>query len=157
MRVPELLLMRVDKLTMAHSEEACVPFLDHELVELSIAMPSDEKVRDGVGKHVLKRAMADILEPDIVWRPQRGFGAPVEDWFRGELADDLATRFERSEIHSLGYHERARITELLELHRSGRADRSFQLWNLLNLCAWFDYWVAGGARSQVADADVASG
>jgi asparagine synthase (glutamine-hydrolysing) len=97
-----------------------------------------------------------VLAPDILWRPKQGFGAPVEDWFRGELADDLTKRLERSEIHSLGYLDRTRITDLLELHRSGRADRSFQLWNLLNLTAWFDYWVAGSAGSEVADAAVAS-
>ena len=61
LRLPELLLMRVDKLTMANAVEARVPFLDHELVELAMAIPRDEKIRDGVGKHVLKRAVADLL------------------------------------------------------------------------------------------------
>jgi asparagine synthase (glutamine-hydrolysing) len=157
LRLPELLLMRVDKLTMAHSVEARVPFLDHELVELAMAMPSEEKVRDGIGKRVLKRAMADLLERDILWRPKQGFGAPVEDWFRRELADDLARRLEHSEIHSLGYLDRTRISDLLDLHRSGRADRSFQLWNLLNLCAWFDYWVAGSSQPEIADPAFATG
>ena len=84
--------MRVDKLTMANAVEARVPFLDHELVELAMAIPADEKVRDGVGKHVLKRAVADLLPHDLLWRPKQGFGTPVSEWFRGPLGDALETR-----------------------------------------------------------------
>ena len=61
LRLPELLLMRVDKLTMANAIEARVPFLDHEVVELAMAMPAAEKIRGAVGKHVLKRVVADLL------------------------------------------------------------------------------------------------
>lgn len=143
LRLPELLLMRVDKLTMANGIEARVPFLDHELVELAMAIPSHEKVRDGVGKHILKRIVSPLLPRDVVWRPKQGFGAPVAQWFRGPLADRLARDIAGSRFHELGYLKRDRIDDLLRLHRSGRADRSFQLWNLLNLCLWFDHWIAG--------------
>lgn len=143
LRLPELLLMRVDKLTMANSVEARVPFLDHELVALAMAMPTDEKIRDGVGKHVLKRAMGDLLPGDLLWRPKQGFGTPVSKWFRGELGSQLEQRLSDSRINDLGILERGAIDALLHLHRSGRADRSFQLWNILNLSVWFDHWVAG--------------
>jgi asparagine synthase (glutamine-hydrolysing) len=142
LRLPELLLMRVDKLTMANAVEARVPFLDHEIVELAMAMPPGEKIRDGVGKHVLKRAVSDLLPEDLVWRPKQGFGTPVAQWFRGPLARELAGRLERSEIHELGYLDREEIRSILALHQSGRADRSFQLWNLLNLAEWYDHWIA---------------
>jgi asparagine synthase (glutamine-hydrolysing) len=143
LRLPELLLMRVDKLTMANSVEARVPFLDHELVELAMAVPRGEKIRDGVGKHVLKRAVEDLLPADLVWRPKQGFGTPVSGWFRGPLGDRLERQLAGSTIHELGWLDRKAVASLLELHRSGRADRSFQLWNLLNLTAWFDHWVGG--------------
>jgi len=143
LRLPELLLMRVDKLTMANAVEARVPFLDHELVELAMAIPREEKIRAGIGKHVLKRAVADVLPPEIVWRPKQGFGAPVAQWFRGELGDRLEGQLKRSAVNELGYLDRNAVVSLLDLHRSGRADRSFQLWNLLNLSAWFDHWIAG--------------
>lgn len=143
LRLPELLLMRVDKLTMANAVEARVPFLDHEVVELAMAMPAAEKVRHGVGKHVLKRAVGDLLPRDLVWRPKQGFGTPVSDWFRGPLSEELSRRLDGSAIHDLGYLEHAEIRQLIDLHRSGRADRSFQLWNLLNLAVWFDHWIAG--------------
>jgi asparagine synthase (glutamine-hydrolysing) len=143
LRLPELLLMRVDKLTMANAVEARVPFLDHELVELAMAMPASEKIRDGVGKHVLKRAVSDLLPNDLLWRPKQGFGTPVSQWFRGPLGKQLEERLARSHINELGILNRGAIAELLETHRSGRAERSFQLWNILNLSVWFDHWIAG--------------
>jgi asparagine synthase (glutamine-hydrolysing) len=143
LRLPELLLMRVDKLTMANSVEARVPFLDHQLVELAMSIPADEKIRDGVGKHVLKRAVEPLLPHDLVWRPKQGFGTPVSRWFRGELGAQLEAQLTNSSIHELGFLDRGAISDLLEIHRSGRAERSFQLWNLLNVCVWFDRWIAG--------------
>jgi len=148
LRLPELLLMRVDKLTMANAVEARVPFLDHEVVELAMAIPEEEKIRDGIGKHVLKRAVSDLLPPDLIWRPKQGFGTPVSDWFRGPLGEELSQRLERSAIHELGYLDRGEIRKLVDLHRSGRAERSFQLWNLLNLSVWFDHWIAGEPADQ---------
>jgi asparagine synthase (glutamine-hydrolysing) len=144
LRLPELLLMRVDKLTMANSVEARVPFLDHEVVELAMAMPDEEKIHDGIGKQVLKRAVSDLLPSDLIWRPKQGFGTPVSAWFRGPLGDALTHALESSAIHELGYFDRAEMQRLVQLHRSGRAERSFQLWNLLNLTTWFDHWIAGG-------------
>jgi asparagine synthase (glutamine-hydrolysing) len=143
LRLPELLLMRVDKLTMATAVEARVPFLDHELVELAMAVPTSEKIRDGVGKHILKRAVSDLLPADVVWRPKQGFGAPVSSWFRGPLGEQLERQLMGSPLGELGWFRSERIRRLLDLHRSGRADRSFQLWNLLNLSTWFDHWIAG--------------
>ena len=91
--------MRVDKLTMANSIEARVPFLDHELVELAMAVPRDEKIRDGIGKHVVKRAVAGLLPDDLLWRPKQGFGTPVSQWFRGELGDQLDRQLETGAIN----------------------------------------------------------
>jgi asparagine synthase (glutamine-hydrolysing) len=142
LRLPELLLMRVDKLTMANSVEARVPFLDHELVELAMSMPRSEKIRAGVGKHVLKRAVSDLLPEDLVWRPKQGFRIPVEEWFRGPLGAQLEERLSSSALGELGYLDSGAVRDTLDLHRSGRADRSFQLWNILNLAEWVDHWIA---------------
>lgn len=143
LRLPELLLMRVDKLTMANAIEARVPFLDHELVELAMAVPRDEKIRDGIGKHVLKRAVTGLIDDDLIWRPKQGFGTPVSQWFRHELGDQLQRQLDGGAINETGWIDRERARELLDLHRSSRAERSFQLWNVLNLSAWFDHWIAG--------------
>jgi asparagine synthase (glutamine-hydrolysing) len=142
LRLPELLLMRVDKLTMATAVEARVPFLDHELVELAMAIPRSEKIRDGEGKHVLKRAVSSSLPRDVVWRPKQGFATPVAAWFRGELGDHVQRQLKGSAIKELGWLDLSAVEDILTLHRSGRADRSFQLWNILNLSTWFDHWIA---------------
>src|SRR5207237_1105577 len=77
LRLPELLLMRVDKITMATSVEARVPFLDHHLIEYAMNLPRDLKVKGRTGKHILKRALESVLPPDVLYQPKRGFGAPV--------------------------------------------------------------------------------
>ncbi len=142
-RLAELLLMRVDKMTMATSVEARVPFLDHELVEFALALPMDMKVRDGVGKWLLKRTVDGLLPSNIVHRTKQGFGAPVSEWFRGELGTRAQREIRESSLAERGLLDYARIDELWEAHRSGRADWSFQLWNLYNVSAWHDHWVAG--------------
>jgi asparagine synthase (glutamine-hydrolysing) len=145
-RLAELLLMRVDKMTMATSVEARVPFLDHELVEFAMALPPEMKVRDGVGKYLLKRAVAGSVIPhEIAYRKKQGFGAPVSEWFRGELGRRAQKQTRESSLAERGLLDYDRVDELWEAHRSGRAEWSFQLWNLYNVSAWHDYWVAGRA------------
>ncbi|HYG80543.1 MAG TPA: asparagine synthase (glutamine-hydrolyzing), partial [Pyrinomonadaceae bacterium] len=80
LRLPELLLMRVDKITMATSVEARVPFLDHHLVEYAMGLPRELKVEGRSGKHILKRALEEILPHDLLYSRKRGFGAPVREW-----------------------------------------------------------------------------
>lgn len=142
-RLAELLLMRVDKMTMATSVEARVPFLDREVVEFALALPMDMKVRDGVGKWLLKRTVDGLLPSDIVYRKKQGFGAPVAEWFRGDLGRRTQQEIRNSSLAERGLLNYARIDELWDAHRSGRMDWSFQLWNLYNVSAWHDHWVAG--------------
>jgi asparagine synthase (glutamine-hydrolysing) len=142
-RLAELLLMRVDKMTMATSVEARVPFLDHELVEFALALPMDMKVRGGVGKWLLKQTVDGLLPSNIVNRKKQGFGAPVAEWFRGDLGVRAQREIRNSSLAERGLLDYARIDELWDAHRSGRMDWSFQLWNLYNVSAWHDHWVAG--------------
>jgi asparagine synthase (glutamine-hydrolysing) len=142
-RLAELLLMRVDKMTMATSVEARVPFLDRELVEFALALPMDMKVRGGVGKWLLKRTVDGLLPSDIVHRKKQGFGAPVAEWFRGDLGARAQREIRSSSLAERGLLDYARIDQLWAEHRSGRMDWSFQLWNLYNVSAWHDHWVAG--------------
>ncbi|MBA3807109.1 MAG: asparagine synthase (glutamine-hydrolyzing) [Solirubrobacterales bacterium] len=142
-RLAELLLMRVDKMTMATSVEARVPFLDRELVEFALALPESMKVRGGVGKWLLKRTVDGLLPSEIVHRQKQGFGAPVAEWFRGELGVRAQREIRESTLAERGLLDYARIDELWGAHRSGKGDWSFQLWNLYNVSAWHDHWVAG--------------
>jgi asparagine synthase (glutamine-hydrolysing) len=143
-RLAELLLMRVDKMTMATSVEARVPFLDHELVEFAMALPPEMKVRDGVGKYLLKKTVAGSLLPDhIVYRKKQGFGAPVSEWFQGELGRRAQRQIKESALAERRLIDYDEVDRMWEAHRRGPVNWAFHLWNLYNVSAWYDYWVAG--------------
>ena len=141
LRLPELLLMRVDKMTMATSVEARVPFLDHTLVEYALGIPVDLKIKGASGKHILKRALEKVLPADLLYRPKRGFGAPIREWFRGESGEELGGLILNSSIRSRELFDYAFIARLIDEHRSGKRDWSFHLWALLNVSLWYDRWI----------------
>ncbi|HVK83027.1 MAG TPA: asparagine synthase (glutamine-hydrolyzing) [Kofleriaceae bacterium] len=142
-RLPELLLMRVDKLTMAHSLEARAPFLDAELVSYALALPSHLKIRGRTTKYVLKQAVRGLISDDVIDRPKQGFRVPLPAWLRGELAGWAEHHLRHSPIHRRGFFRRAEIDRMWARHRSGRWDHSFDLWCLLNLAAWYERWIEG--------------
>jgi asparagine synthase (glutamine-hydrolysing) len=141
-RLAELLLMRVDKMLMATSVEGREPYLDHHLVEFAMALPPQFKVRDGVGKILLKRAVDGLIPHDLVYRKKMGFGAPVSEWFRGDLGVRAQRHIRESSLAERGLIDYGLVDDLWEAHRGGH-EWSFQLWNLYNVSAWHDYWVAG--------------
>jgi asparagine synthase (glutamine-hydrolysing) len=142
LRLPELLLMRVDKITMATSVEARVPFLDHRLVELTMALPMASKVAGGVTKHLLKRACEGILPADVIHRPKVGFAAPMAEWLRGDFGRHAEATVLASPLTRDGLLDAGAIRPLFQRHRAG-GDTSLAIWTLYNLAAWFDRWVAG--------------
>ena len=126
LRLPEHLLMRVDKLTMAHAVEARVPFLDHDVVDFATRLPPSYKLRDGVGKQVLKKAAEPYLDHDMIYRRKQGFGAPMEEWFReGDFGARCLAAFERSELRKEGFFDNGYFTDLLK--RTDRRPRRLQL------------------------------
>jgi asparagine synthase (glutamine-hydrolysing) len=141
LRLPELLLMRVDKMTMATSVEARVPFLDHHLVEYAMGLPVDLKIKGASGKHILKRALEKVLPSDLLYRPKRGFGAPIREWFRGDGGEMLAGFIMNSSIRGRELFDYAFIARLVDEHRRGARDWSFHLWALLNVSLWYDRWL----------------
>lgn len=142
-RLAELLLMRVDKMTMATSVEARVPFLDHEFVEFAFALPERMKVRDGVGKYALKRAVGGLVPDDIIHRPKQGFGAPVSEWFRGEFGRRARREIRTSSLAERGLLDYDFIDELWRRHLARQGDWAGALWNIYNVSVWHDYWLAG--------------
>ncbi len=142
-RLAELLLMRVDKMTMAAGVEARVPFLDYRLVEYTMRIPTELKIKGGVPKYLLKQALAGVLPEEVLHRKKQGFGAPVSEWFAGELARYAHDAILTSKIRDLDLLDYSAVCEMLKEHREGRRERAFLLWNLFNLSCWYDYWVAG--------------
>jgi asparagine synthase (glutamine-hydrolysing) len=149
LRLPELLLMRVDKITMSESLEARVPFLDHELVEFSMDIPEGWKTRNGVAKYLLKKAVEGLIPNDIIYRKKMGFGAPMSQWLRGDFGREIEPAILGSALMKRGYFDTNYIKALFRDHRNGSRDTSLYIWTLFNLTAWYDYWVepnSNGAR-----------
>ena len=141
LRLPELLLMRVDKITMATSVEARVPFLDHHLIEYAMNLPRELKVKGQTGKHILKRALESILPADVLYQPKRGFGAPVREWFRGAEGEKLMQQIMNSSLRERKCFDYSFISGLADEHRREVRDWSANLWCLLNLSVWYDRWI----------------
>lgn len=140
-RLPELLLMRVDKVSMATSVEARVPFLDHRMVEYSMRIPSRLKLKGGETKYILKKAVEGIIPNDIIYRRKQGFGAPVSEWLRDDWSAFAENEILGSPLVKKGYLSGEFIKVLFALHRSGTKDQGQYLWNLLNLTLWYDSWI----------------
>ncbi len=133
--LPDDLLMKVDRMTMAASLEARVPYLDHPLVELVSSIPATLKIRNGVRKAVLKAAVADLVPPAILQRRKMGFEMPLASWFRGPLREFVTDLLSLEGPPGL-FNERT-ITEFLHQHLRKEQDRSRQLWAFLLVKLWY--------------------
>lgn len=133
LRLPELLLMRVDKMTMATALEARVPFLDHKFVEFVMGIPEHIKVKNWEPKYILKRAAVKVLPEDIVYREKQGFGVPVSEWFIKELGQFTVERV--NEFQS-NYHffNNEHLSEMIS------CKNALSLWFLLNFVLWYRFW-----------------
>lgn len=135
LRLPELLLMRADKMAMAHGVEVRVPFLDRDLLEFALSVDESFKLRDGVAKEPVKRLAARYVGREAVYRPKTGFGAPIREWFHSGLGSHMAILLEeeRAEVE-----EHFAVSELRRrLVRGPRTvNEAFQLWVIYNLLSW---------------------
>jgi asparagine synthase (glutamine-hydrolysing) len=147
-RLSELLLQRLDRIAMLSSVEGREPFLDHSLVEFAMALPPRMKYRNGTGKYILRRAVRDLLPTEILNRPKQGFGTPMAEWLRGSFGARAQELVRRSSIVERGALRLDPLERLFAEHRAGRADWSYHLWNVYNVCAWHDRWVAGTAAGE---------
>ncbi|MBI4752125.1 MAG: asparagine synthase (glutamine-hydrolyzing) [Acidobacteria bacterium] len=141
LRLAELLLMRVDKITMATSVEARVPFLDHEFVEFAMTIPRHLKYKNGQTKYILKKALEGILPDNIIYRKKQGFGLPIKEWFMDGFGQELDQRILNSRLRKRNYFNYGEIEQMLAAHKAGKIDYSFNLWGLLNLSLWYERWI----------------
>ena len=140
--LPDNLLLRADRLSMASGLEARVPFLDHRLVELSYLLPARFKVHGSTGKYIIKKIAEKYIDHDILYRPKVGFDVPVGLWFRADLKDYLVSHLVRDDSFCADFLTRKSIEKLVAEHVEGRKDHHKKLWMLLNLELWRDAFVA---------------
>jgi asparagine synthase (glutamine-hydrolysing) len=133
-RLPELLLMRVDKMSMGASVETRVPFLDHKFVEFSISIPAAIKIKGGILKSILKKAVRGVIPDEVIDRKKQGFGAPINDWFSGDLGE-VARRELREFCLNTDLLDWPSVESLLNSKNSSRA------WHLLNVALWWKIYI----------------
>jgi asparagine synthase (glutamine-hydrolysing) len=150
-QMPDDLLLLTDKMTMAASLECRVPLLDHELVELAAQIPASIKVAGGELKSLLKKSLADVLPREVLYRPKRGFGAPMGAWLKGALSELLSSALSPDSLEARGLLNAAPVARLIEDHRSNRIDGTDQLLALLNLEIWCRVYLDGRTSTDVAD------
>ncbi len=144
--LPDDLLLKADKTTMAWAVELRVPFLDHELLESAWSLPPQLKLKGTVGKHLLRMSMAGKIPEGILRRKKKGFPVPLTRWLRAELYEPCRERLLASGSVSRGILGAAAIEGLLEEHRSGRVDRREELYALWLLEEWHEAFLTGGRR-----------
>ena len=134
LRLPELLLMRVDKMSMGVSLEARVPFLDHKFVELAMAIPESLKTKNGTLKYILKKALRGVIPDEIIDRKKQGFAAPINEWSENELGE-----FGKKQLK-----EFAEATDYFnwdEIQSFYNQGKGLELWPLLNFAMWWNEFI----------------
>ena len=133
--LPLDILTKVDRMSMAHSIEARVPLLDHVLVEFAARIPPELLLREGRSKHILKRAVGDLLPESVLDKPKRGFAIPLGRWFRGELRDTVRDLLLSTRSRQRGIFDASAIERLLARPLRGGA-LDLPIWTLLSVELW---------------------
>ena len=133
--LPQDILTKVDRMTMAHSIEARPPLIDHRIVEFAARVPARFRLRDGSTKHLFKQAMRGVLPDHIIDRPKHGFAVPLAHWLRTDLAAFARDILLSPTARQRGLFNMRQVDRLLRLNDRGR-DLDLQLWTILSLELW---------------------
>ncbi len=142
LRLPELLLMRVDKMSMATSVEARVPFLDHEFVGLAMSAPERYKVDGRTTKSLFKHAVRGLIPDQIIDRPKQGFSVPVAEWLQTRLGNVIQRKLTDFAART-DYFDPAAVQKMI-------AASDYLTWYLLNFALWHEMWIEGGGPAASA-------
>ena len=143
LRLPELLLMRLDKMGMGASLETRVPFLDHKFVQLAMSIPEQVITRGNESKHILKKAVRGLIPDETIDRRKQGFGVPIQEWFLGQ-SGEFARRELAEFCDKTDFLDRSAVMKLIP---SGRGRDA---WVLLNFALWWKEFIAGEGPSSAS-------
>jgi asparagine synthase (glutamine-hydrolysing) len=139
--LPEDILTKVDRMSMAHSIESRVPLLDNEVIDFAASLPCSMKIANGRRKHILKEAVKGLLPASILHRRKQGFGVPIGVWFKGSLREVFADILESQRTIERGYFRREFTDRLLREHLAGTRDHTLRLWQFVVLELWHRAYV----------------
>jgi asparagine synthase (glutamine-hydrolysing) len=139
--MPEDVLVKVDRMSMAHSIESRVPLLDNQVIDFASTLPAHFKLRENRRKHILKEVAATMLPRHIVDRRKQGFSIPLGVWFRGNMRELFADTLLSARSLSRGYFQAPYVHRLVDEHVSGRRDHTLRLWQLVVFERWHRHYL----------------
>jgi asparagine synthase (glutamine-hydrolysing) len=145
--LPEDVLTKVDRMSMAHSIESRVPLLDNEVIAFASTLPAALKIKNGRRKHLLKQVAATLLPREILERRKQGFGVPLGTWFRGNLRELFADTLLSPSSLQRGYFEPAFVRRIVDEHLAGKRDHTLRLWQLVVFEKWHERYLDRSAKA----------
>jgi asparagine synthase (glutamine-hydrolysing) len=149
-QLPEEFLMMTDRFSMAHSLEARVPFLDHQFVETVFSIPAQIRTRPHDLKYLLKAAVGDLLPPELLHAPKKGFVIPITVWLRNQLRPLAESLLSAERLQQQGIFRPSFYSSYVAPHLDGRADFTWQVWAALMFQLWYSTFVEQADITQPA-------
>jgi asparagine synthase (glutamine-hydrolysing) len=139
--LPDAMLTKVDRASMANGLEVRVPLLDHRVVEFTARLPEFLKYRHGTGKYLLKKLLAKYVPADLFERPKMGFGVPIDRWLRSDLREMLLDYLSSERLQREGRFNAGFVERKIREHLSGQTNHQYRLWSLLMWEMWRERWL----------------